>query len=283
MKISKGFQYSITAAASWAMCIIGTKFLLGRGENSYNIVFWLALLVLPYWFMVFIKRISLLKTLNRGNYSVLMGMVIISGMLLPIIEVLAIKYSPAINYSFLIRSVVLFTAIFAYLFLSEKLTLRKFILIFLVVAGVFLLTTKGKLPNFTIGDILTLVEAVLISFGNTILGKMAVKFIDSKFAASFVFVFGFLPIFLIAFFNQAISIPKLPLVFIALALISIVAVIFRFNAYKNATASFITVVYTLTPVMVSFAAIPLFKESLSMIQMTGAILIILTGLLAEKF
>lgn len=282
MKISKGFQYTLIAAVSWAACIVGIKFLLRNGENSYNIVFWLALLVLPYWIMIFIKRVDLLKTIKKNDYLVLLGMGIISGILLPIIEVFAIKYSPAINYSFLIRSVVLFTAVFAYFFLSEKLTWKKIVLILLVVVGVFLLTTEGKMPHFTLGDILTLIQAALISFGNTILGKKAVKFVDSKFAASFVILFGFLPILVITLLNHAVSIPQLPLVFIFIAIISTVGTIYRFNAYKNATASFITVVYTLTPVMVSFAAIPLFKESLSSIQIIGAGLIIATGLLAEK-
>lgn len=283
MKISKGFRYTFIAAACWAGCILGTKYLLRAGENGYNIIFWLALLVLPYWSYIFGKKASLLKTIKRKDLYVLIWMGIISGIILPILEVFAIKYSSAINYSFLLRSSVIFTTLFAFIFLGEKFTAKKLSLILIIIAGVFLLTTDGKMPHFTLGDILTLIQAALISLGNTILGKKAVKFIDSKFVAAFVIIFGFLPVLIIALLNHAVSVPALPLAFVLIAVISTVGTIYRFNAYKNATASLIAMVYALTPVMVSVVAIPLFNESLSAIQYAGVVLIVATGLLAEKF
>lgn len=51
---------------------------------------------------------------------------------------------------------------------------------------------------------------------------------------------------------------------------------------KYATASYVTMIFSLTPIFVSLMAIPLLKESLAPIQIVGGILIILAGVSVEK-
>ena len=136
----------------------------------------------------------------------------------------------------------------------------------LIFFGTFLLITKGRSISFSLGDIFVLIEAVLLAFGNSILGKMATNRMSPNISASASFLVGIFPIALIALFKGVIAIPQMPLLVLAFALVNILIITFRFLAYKNATASYVTMMFSLTPVFVSFIAIPFLGETLTSIQ-----------------
>ncbi|MDO8741529.1 MAG: DMT family transporter [Candidatus Roizmanbacteria bacterium] len=282
MKFSKGFQFTFLAALFWAISIVMARVILRAGENAYNVAFWTTLLASPYWLFVLSKKIPELKTTTKKNYLILLGMGLVSTIGVTITEVFALKYSPAVNYSFLIRSVILFTIIFAYLFLGEKITLKKVIIAILILTGAYFLTTKGQLISFSLGDIFTLTEAALIAFGNNVLGKMATNGMSTDLSASGSFLIGVIPIVLIALFNNAIVFPKSPLLLVSLTIMYILITLLRFRAYKNATASYVTMVFSFTPVFVSLMAIPFLKETMTPIQIVGGILIVIASISVEK-
>ncbi len=279
---SKKFLYTFSGAFFWAIAILFTKIILKNGENTYNLVFWTILLACPFWIYIFSKNIKEFKTISRKSYWILIGMGLIGSMAVNIIEMFAIKYSQAINYSFLIRSVVLFTIIFAFVFLGEKITWKKILITFFILAGAYLLTTSGKIIHLSSGDIFTLIEALLLSFGNTILGKMATKRMSSDLSASASYIIAVLPMTLIALFMGAIAMPKAPIFLILLTISNIFGTTFRFKAYKNASASYVTMIYSFTPVIVLFLAIPFLGETITPIQIIGGVLIILAGIFVEK-
>lgn len=123
--MSKGFIFTFLAALAWAISIVIARFILRSGENAYNLAFWTTVLAVPYWLFVLSKRKTELQKATKKDYLILIGMGLVSTIGINITEAFALKYSPAVNYSFLIRSVILFTIIFAYFFLGEKLTLKK--------------------------------------------------------------------------------------------------------------------------------------------------------------
>ena len=254
--MSKGFIFTFLAALFWAISIVIARFILRAGENAFNVAFWTTLLASPYWLYVLLNKKTELKKATKKDYSILLGMALISTIGVSITEVFALKYSPAVNYSFLIRTVILFTFVFAYLFLGEKFTLKKIVLALLILVGAYLLTTKGQLISFSLGDIFTLTEAALIAFGNNVLGKMATNRMSTDLSASGSFAIGIVPLALIAFLNNAITIPGSLFLIVLLTLTYILITLFRFRAYKNATASYVTMVFSFTPVFVSFMAIP---------------------------
>ena len=280
--MSKGFIFTFLAALFWAISIVIARSILRAGENAYNVAFWTTLLASPYWLYVLLNKKTELKKATKKDYSILLGMALISTIGVSITEVFALKYSPAVNYSFLIRTVILFTFVFAYLFLGEKFTLKKIVLALLILVGAYLLTTKGQLISFSLGDIFTLTEAALIAFGNNVLGKMATNRMSTDLSASGSFAIGIVPLALIAFLNNAITIPGSLFLIVLLTLTYILITLFRFRAYKNATASYVTMVFSFTPVFVSFMAIPLLQETMLPIQIVGGVLIILAGIAVEK-
>lgn len=280
--MSKGFYFTFLSALTWAVSIVLARILLNAGENAYNLAFWTVLLESLFWAFVLTRNLPELKTTGKSNGLLLIGIGLISTVGVSVVEALALKYSPAVNYAFLIRSVILFTIIFAYLFLGEKLTRKKIILAVLILAGAYLLTTRGKLIYFSVGDLFTLLEAALIAFGNNVLGKLATNKMSVDLSASASFLIGVIPICLIALFNNAVRFPKSPMLMALLTIFYILITLTRYRAYKNATASYVTMVFSFTPVFVSLMAVPFLKETLTPVQLIGGGLIILAGISVEK-
>ena len=280
--MTQKFKYTFLAALTWAISIVMARYIFGLGENAYNVAFWTTVLAVPYWIYILSRQSKELKESTKQNYLILLGMGLVSAIGVSITEAFALKYSPAVNYAFLIRTVILFTMVFAYLFLGEKFTLKKVILAILILSGAYLLTTKGQLIAFTRGDIFTLIEAALIALGNNVFGKMATNRMSTNLSASGSFLIGVLPLAGLAYFNQAIAMPKSFLLISILTLLYILITVFRFNAYKHASATYVTMVFSFTPVFVSFMAIPILKEVLTPIQIAGGVLIVLAGVAVEK-
>jgi len=105
---------------------------------------------------------------------------------------------------------------------------------------------------------------------------------STSLSASSSVLIGFLPKIVIAFLFTSIALPQnIPLILL-LTIVGITLTQLRFVAYKSASASYVTMVFSFTPVFVSFMAIPILGESMTLLQIIGGILIILAGILVEK-
>ncbi len=281
--VSKGFIFSITTALSWAVMIIITRTVLASGANVYSLAFWTSLFALPYWFFIGWKRRHLAIKLKRSDIGILVAMGIISTFGVGITEVFALKYTPAATYAFLIRFIVIFTIIFAAIWLRETITKKKIILVSLIMTGAFILTGNGALPVLTIGVFFTLLEAALIAFGNNILGKISTNRMDANLAATGMFLIGLLPTGLLAIFNNATALPSAPIILVAsITCLSLLLTTTRFQAYRHASASCVTIIMSFTPVFVSIMAFIFLGETLTQVQLFGGGLIVLSGILVEK-
>lgn len=278
----KGFLLAFGAATTWAVAIIITRILLKDGAQIYNISFWTTVVELPFFLVLFLKNRKEFIEVPKSHKLVLLAMGIISGVGVGLVEYFALTYSPAINFSFLIRSVTLFTVVFAYFFLGEKLTKAKILLVVIIIAGSYLLTTNGKHLAFNIGDLFTILEAMLIAIGNNILGKVATQRMSSNLSASAAFLIAVLPLLVIAAINKGIYVPDALWLIVLLGVVNIILALFRFYSYRHLSASAITMVYSFTPVFVSIMAIFLLGESLSIVQFIGGALIVVAGALVTK-
>ncbi|MFA7253200.1 MAG: DMT family transporter [Patescibacteria group bacterium] len=277
-----GTILAISAALLWAVNIIITKFILRAGENPINIIFWITLFALPFWLGLFLRKRQEAAKITKKDIWILLAIGIISTLFIAVVEAFAIKYTPAINYSFLIRSTLLFTIGFAAIFLGEKITLKKIILGVLILLGAYLVATGGKVISLSVGDGLTLLEAALIAFGNTILGKIATKTMSSQLSSSGSFMFGLLPVIAITFLTKSFAFPHTIPLLILLSLLGVISSSIRFRAYEHCSASFLAMTYSLTPVFVSIIAFFLLGERLTPIQLIGGLLVVSGGVFAEK-
>lgn len=281
-KFRVGTIYAILAAALWAVNIIITKFIIKAGENPINIVFWIAIISSPYWIGLLVKKSEELKKASKKDLLILISIAITANLLLSLVEMFALKYTQAINFSFLIRSTLIFTILFATIFLGEKITRKKVILAVLILTGAYLVATGGKIINLGLGDILTLLEAALLAFGNTILGKIATKTMSPQLSSSGSFVFSLLPIIVFTFSTKSFAFPHTWGLVILLSVLCIVSNSNRFVAYKHCSASFLAMTYSLTPVFVTILAFFLLGEKFTLAQLIGGLLVVSGGVFAEK-
>lgn len=145
-----------------------------------------------------------------------------------------------------------------------------------------MLITKGSRLTITLGDSFTLLEAMLIAL-SAVLVKISVGKVGPDISNAISFLFSVLPMILIAFLMKAIYLPgNLILLLISAVLYNILLNYFRYRALKIASATYVTMIFSFTPVLVAFMAVPILGESLLPIQIAGGILIILAGVLVEK-
>lgn len=281
MKISKGFVFASLAAVCWAISIVLARYLLSSGESALNLAFWTSVLATPFWGFLLYQNRKEARGLSRAGLFVLLGMGL-NGLLITIIEPYAIQYSTATSYSFLIRMIVPFTILFAFLFIGEKITRKKALLIALTLAGAYLLTTKGQLISFSLGDTLTILEAMLIAFGNNVLGKLSTKSMSANVASSASFMTSTLPLAALVPLQGSLAIPHIPLLVVVLTISYIAISVFRFRAYREASASYVTMVFSFTPVCVAVLTTLFLNETMTSVQIVGGVLMVLAGIAAEK-
>lgn len=279
--MSKGLIYSLLASFFWATQIIVSKIILNHGESVLNLSLWQNILAIPFWVWLLLQSKKSIK-IEKSDIGLIIGQVLIGTVGVTIFNNLGVQHSLAVNFAFLVRTTVIFTIIFAYLFLGEKIILKKVLLSVFILLGAYLLTTNGKMIKLSTGDLYTLATAACIGLGNTVFGKMLTVRFGSYFSASISFLLAIPVLFLITYSSNTISWPQWPVAIFGLSVLLSLNNFFRFKAYHYVSASFIAMIFFLTPVFVSFLAIPILKESMSTIQIVGGLIIVLSGILVEK-
>lgn len=208
---------------------------------------------------------------------------------------IGIALTEAINAGFLVKLTTVTTIIFAWFVLKEKITLFKVVTILLMLLGAFLLTTAGQIISPRPGDILLLAACICWSLGSVLVRRFLKDrpirpdtVTMQKPLASFPVLFVLIGLS----YHYTLSSPEsLPLLsccsissmdlFFAFLNGSCLAIawIFLYRTLKVSTASYLTLMSMLTPVLVSLLAIVFLGESLVWMQLLGALLIICSGIL----
>lgn len=281
-RLSPGLKFSLLASLSWAVSITLTRTILTTGgENAYTLAYWSTILATPFWGYMLFRNKSEVTTLKRKDVYLFIVMGLVGTVGVSIVQSLALATSSAVNYAFLIRMVTVFTILFAAALLHERITKKKGVLVILILAGAYLLTTQGQSIALSVGDIYTLLQAALLAV-NTILGKIATNRMSANVSAAGKFFASFLPFTLITWYQQGLGTPHAILPVLLLTGVSIVVTTTLFQAFKHATASYVTMIMSFTPVFVSLLAFFFLKESLAPVQLVGGGLIVLAGILVEK-
>lgn len=282
MKLSKGFVYSVCTSLCWAVSIILTRSVLQSGENPYNLTVWTMALAFPYWASLAFKERNNFLKLTVKDWVILASMALVSSVGVSYAEVFALKHSPAVNFSFLIRMVSVFIILLAAVFLNERITRKKIVLVLTILAGSYLLITNGKPLRFTLGDTFTLLEALLIAIGNGVLIKLVTNRMHPDTGSSGKYFLAVLPILIISSMSATIRIPSMFAQVVVITMLDLGIAYFMFHAFRHASASFVTMIMSFTPVFVALMAIPLLHERLTPIQIFGGMLIVFAGILTEK-
>jgi len=162
-------------SAFWAMQIFVTKLALNAGAQvlSYQLLSLLAALVILAVFLL--PRFGReFRSLFRDKPDLFWRLFFANGIqsgLGTCLSIIGISLTSAINAGFLVKLSTVTTILFAWLILKERLTVIKILMVFSMLSGAYLLTTKGQILLPRIGDLFILGACVCWSLGNVLIRK----------------------------------------------------------------------------------------------------------------
>lgn len=280
--MSKKLLFAGAASLTWAVFIILSKYLFIHGENPYTLAFWTTILEIPIWTGITIRNRRELPRIKTKTALLLIIIGLMTSVGIIIVENFAVKYTTAVNYSFLIRLTTVFTIFLAGIFFREKLSNKKIVLVACILLGSYFLTTNGAGIVLHRGDIFTIIEAFMLAFVNNILIKMVVAKIHPDLAGGLIFFVEIIPIILFAIMNNALKAPINWFIVLLLICVDVLNVQTRNRAYQIATASYVTMIMSFTPVLVTIISVFALGERITPIQLVGGAFIVSAGVFAEK-
>ncbi len=209
------------------------------------------------------------------------------------LSIIGISLTSAINAGFLVKLATVSTILFAWLILDERLTVIKVLMVFTMLSGAYLLTTKGEALLPKIGDLFILSACVCWSLGNVLVRKVIKTQPVRVDLITLQKPFAGLPVILvlvgISVLNPDIfgdlkgvmsccnpPLSALPFT-IGNGFFLAMTWIYLNNTLEVSSASYMTMMSMITPVIVSLLAMIFLGETLIWIQILGAGLIILSG------
>jgi len=286
-------------SAFWAMQIFVTKLALNAGAQvlSYQLLSLLAALVILS--VLLLPRFgrefrSLFKDKPDLFWKLFFANGIQSG-LGTCLSIIGISLTSAINAGFLVKLSTVTTILFAWLILKEQLTVIKILMVFSMLSGAYLLTTKGQILLPRIGDLFILGACVCWSLGNVLIRKYlksqpvkveVVTFQKSLAGLPFVLALVGLALWTPGIFgplDQILSCCKPPSAVFPYIIGNGVLLTFTWtylnNTLKISSASYMTMMSMVTPIFVSLLAMIFLGERMVWIQVIGAGMIILSGVI----
>ena len=281
--VSKGLIFAVTSSFLWACSIVNSRYLLSHGEKPLNLTIWIGLAMVIPWLFLFRRHVSAYKALSPKFKLYLVGIGVASSIGINYLQALALANTSAVNFSFLYRTIVVFTIIFAYLFFKEAITMKKWFLTLLILTGSYLLTTGGQIIALTTGDIYTLLMAASAAFVANILIKHTVSRMHPDLSGSVISLVSAASLVLFGYVSGTLALPVNMFMILIGAAFSFTLTMARNRAYTYATASFVTMIFSLTPVFVALLSYPLLGERLTPAELVGGAIIVASTFLVEKF
>lgn len=282
--INKPFFYVLLFSIFWAFNILASRYVLQQGIHPLILVtqslFLTTLMFSAY--VLFFHREKFFAISNQSRFGAIISGVI-GGGLAGLFSSYGLKFSTSINFGFLIKTATAFTVIFAYLFLKEPLTKTKLFFVTVILTGSYLLSTSGQLIIPHLGDILILLAAAGYGIAAVINRRIIKKDIHADIVSFYRALIGFvvvLPVTLLAK-NSVFDTTFLVPVFVV-SLFQFLLYLYLNKTLSAASASYMTMMSSMTPVIVALFAIPLFGERLNITQVIGAFLIISGGIATQK-
>jgi len=282
-KKQKGFLLVILFSIQWSISILIYKLGLKKGLDpiALSVQIFLIAALLIFLYTSFFKA-KYYKTINRKNiYWILLAGTAGAG-LGGILSFIGLNLSTSINYGFIIKTSTIFSILFAFIFLKEKLSWYKGVLSAVLLVGAYLISTGGVRLVPHIGDILIIASGICFSIANVImrfLRKRAHPDVLTAFRLLFasLFALGFALIIGSDIFNF-----EYPILTILGGISTGIQMILITRALQVTTVSYVTMMTMLTPVLVAFLGIIMLGEILNIYHVLGGIIIIISGILISK-
>lgn len=237
--------YMVIATIFFGMTYVLTKICLNYSTELHIISFRFSIAFIISLIFLY-KNIFPIK-IKELLYSFILGMILF---LVFIAMTIGVKYTTATNASFLISLSVIFIPFFSWIFNKEKLKKNIFVVIFIALIGIILLTLDKNL-QFHIGDILCLICAILFTF-HVILTERIVKNNNPVALSVLQFAWVSLFSFLLQYPIENFVIPKNKFFWLSMVLLGVFCTAFGYIvqtiAQKNLSSTVVGFILSLEPV-----------------------------------
>ncbi len=283
MDKKKGLIYVTLFSLAWAIQTIINKIAVNRGIEplsfSYQTVFGAAVILFLYIILV---RAKDFKEVKIKSLPSLIAVGVLGSGVATILTFYGLKYSTSINYGFLIKSTIIFSILLAFVFLKEKITIKKVALMIVLLLGAYLISTKGQTIYPKAGDLIILAAAFFLSTAN-VMAKPLLKKYSAELVTFFRTFFGALVILIFVPFivPKFYLIQDIPL-FILRSIFVFLSLFFLNKAIKATNVSYLTMMSMMYSVFVVILGYFILNETLSLIQAIGGVLIIVSVILIQR-
>jgi len=279
----KGLLYVLAFSFFWAIFIVIARFALAKKIDPLVFIFHISVISSILLIInVLLFRKKELKKINKKDIPKLITAGIVGNALAGIFGIIGLSFSTSINYGFIVKTTVVFTILLAHFFLKEKITKTKTSLVIILLLGAYLISTKGQTLIPQIGDILILLAALGYSISNIIVKQLS-KRISSDLITAFKYLSTAIFLFLVVFIlNKEFYFISYPTIIIFAGIFAALTQTFLNKTIQTTTASYMTMMSMITPVIVVVLAFIFLGEKLNLYSTIGGLLIIISGILINK-
>lgn len=186
---------------------------------------------------------------------------------------LGLNLTQAASYAFLTKLTVVFTCILAYFVLNEKWTHNKTSSIVLIIIGSFLMTTRGVLGYVGRGELLVIVSSFCYAV-SYVLAARSMQNISALAAATYRTVIGGLVLMFISISN-GFHTTSFDFQIVIGGLVVAIAVLSAHKVMRVSNASYMVLMSSVIPIGTALVMIGFFNEQLVLVQVLGAMAILL--------
>ncbi len=232
-------------------------------------------------FLISYKR---LKHLNKEAvfYGVILGSALFAGFST---QTFGLLYTKSSIVAFITGFNVIFVPFLSYMFFKDKIRFNVFIASLIALAGLYLLTMSGKL-SFGFGEFLVLICAMMFAIHIILTGKFSKKADVFLIVCFQLLTVSILSMIFSLFFEESTFIISLDYTFVkALLVTAVFATVYAFliQTYMQqyTSASKTAIIFTMEPLSAAFYGYAVGNETMTYIQIIGAICIIIAMLISE--
>jgi drug/metabolite transporter (DMT)-like permease len=282
MALKQALKYSLLMAFSWSLAVFFGKFALKEGYDSYLLASQSTVLAGVFYLIYQVSAGKIPESAKAlANWKTLLLIGLIGG-IGSVTNILGLSLSTSVNYGFLIRTTLVFTLLFSYFLLGEKITRTKALIALFMLTGSYLVSTGGESISLKQGDLFILFTCVCFAGSAVLLKKIGKKvplitggFYRLAFAAPFALFTALLS------HQNLLQVPSLLYLFLN-SLFLFLQVFFLCKTMEIASPSFMSMINNLVPVIVLVLGITFLGESLSLAQAIGGLIILACGFVAAK-
>jgi drug/metabolite transporter (DMT)-like permease len=278
-----GLYRVLVFSLAWAVLAVSTKAAYNAGAEPLSFIFqsisFAALCSLVY--LAFSGVAGAAKSFKAFPLQ-LLAIGLVGGSLANLIGYFGLGMSTAINYSFLIKTTLIFTTALAVVFIGEPLGRKKVFLAVVLLVGSYLVSTKGELIVPHLGDLLIIVAAFCFSAA-AVLSKSIMDKVTPEAMTAIRLISGSAGMFLLLPLIGANPIAANPAFFVVVAGVSqFFTSLYLNKTLEAASASYMTMMSMMMSVFAVVLAFVFLGETMAFVQVVGGLLIILAGVASHK-